>query len=136
MKLKLWNIILLSTLLFGCQNKGKLDGNYAICYNGEYTEVYFNKGSMRVASENESRVLSEWKKIKIKEDTLYFESFDEWKHKWKAKIIYNGKGKTELHNLNTDMKFNLELINGNLNFKNPKEFWNEFINRQKIRNCQ
>ncbi|MCK0158952.1 hypothetical protein MWU65_17325 [Cellulophaga sp. F20128] len=136
MKLNLWNIILIITLLFGCQNEQKLDGNYSMCNNGEYTEVYFKKDSMRVASENKWVKLSEWRKFEIKNDTLYFQSFGEWRDDWKAEIIYNGKNKTELHNLITDVKFNLERINENPHFENLKEFWNEFSNRQKIRNCE
>lgn len=136
MKLKLWNIILLSTLILGCQSKVILDGNYSVCLNGEYVEVYFKKNLMRVATENESRTLHEWQKIEIKQDTLYFESFDEWKHNWKAKIIRNGKSKTELHNLNTDMKFQLEPINAILKFENQKEFWNKFNIRKEARNCE
>ncbi len=136
MKLKLWNIILIFTLLFGCQNEQKLNGFYSVCNNGEYTEVYFKRNSMRVASEIEGRKLSEWRKIEIKKDTIYFESFDEWKHNWKVKIISIGTNEAELHNLNTDVKLNLERINGNLNFENHNEFWNGFSHRQKSRNCE
>ncbi|WP_375238094.1 hypothetical protein [Aurantibacter sp.] len=137
MKLKFWNIIFIAIIMFSCQNEQKRDGYYAICYNGKYTEVYFKKNSMmRVASENELRTLSEWEKIEIKKDTLYFKSFDEWKHKWKAKIYYLRDNDIELHNLNTDMKFSLEQIHESLDFENLKEFWNGFSNRQKIRNCK
>lgn len=136
MKLKLWNIILIFTLLFGCQNEQRLDGNYSMCNDGEYSEVYFKKDSMRVASKNEWVKLSEWRKVEIKNDTLYFQSFGEWKDDWKAKIIYKGNNKAELHNLITGIKFNLERVNENLNFENPEEFWNEFINRQKSKGCE
>ena len=91
---------------------------------------------MRVASEIDERKLSEWKKIEIKEDTLYFESFDTWKHNWKAKILNLEENKAELHNLNTDVKMSLERINGNIDFENQRVFWNEFQNRRKNRNCE
>ncbi|WP_299438247.1 hypothetical protein [uncultured Aquimarina sp.] len=136
MKLKLWNITLITTLLFGCQNEQKLNGNYSMCNNGEYTEVYFKKDSMRVASENEWVKLSEWRKIEIANDTLYFQSFGEWKDNWKAEIKLIGNNKAELHNVITDLRFNLERINVNLNFKNPKEFWGKFRNRQNSENCK
>ncbi|UOB18664.1 hypothetical protein [Abyssalbus ytuae] len=136
MKPNLWNIILITTLLFGCQNKQKLDGNYSMCSNGEYVEVYFKKDSMRIASENESVKLSEWRKVEIKNDTLYFESFGEWKRKYKAEIKYIGNYNIELHNLMTNIKFNLERINENPNFQNSMEFWNGFNKRQKNKNCE
>ncbi|WP_074405967.1 hypothetical protein [Aquimarina megaterium] len=136
MKLKLWNIILIITLLFGCQIEQKLDGNYSMCNGGEYSEVYFKKDSMRVASENEWVKLSEWRKIEIKNDTLHFKSFGEWRDDWKAEIKYIGKNKTELHNLTTDVKLNLKRINENLNFENPKEFWEKFRDRQNSGNCK
>ena len=87
MKLKLWNIILILIFIFGCQNDQNLNGNYFVSSNGEYTEVYFKRNSMRVASEINGRKLSEWNNIEIIKDTLYIESVDEWKHKWKARII-------------------------------------------------
>lgn len=136
MKLKLWIIILIFSLLFGCQNEQKLNGNYSMCNNVEYLEVYFKKDSMRVASKNEWVKLSEWRKVEIKNDTLYLQSFGEWKEEWKAEIKYIGNNKIELHNLIPNTKFNLVRINENPNFENPTEFWNEFSSRQKIRNCE
>lgn len=134
MKINFLNLILLFVLI-SCKSDNKLDGYYSICLNGEYIEVYFKSNLMRVASDNEKKQLSEWKKIKIKNDTLYFKSFDEWEHDWKVKITYKVDGKTEFHNLNTDMKFYLEPINKKLVLKNEKEFWTEFHNREKVRNC-
>jgi len=136
MKLKLWNIILILALALSCKNDRNLNGNYSICNNGEYTEVYFKQDSMRVASENEWVKLSKWRKVEIKNDTLYFESFGEWRDDWKAEIKYTGKNKTELHNLITGIKIDLERINENLDFENPKEFWNGFSNRQESKNCE
>ena len=107
-----------------------------MCNNGEYSEVYFKKDSMRVASENEWVKLSEWRKVEIKNDTLYFQSFGEWRDDWKAEIKYIEKNKTELHNLITDVKLDLERINGTLNFEQTNEFWKGFKNRQEIRNCK
>lgn len=136
MKLKLWKIILTLTLTFGCKNDRNLNGNYSVCNNGEYLEVYFKQDSMRVASESEWVKLSEWKKVEIKNDTLYFESFGEWRDDWKAEIKHIGKNKTEFHNLITDVKFDLERINESLDFENPEDFWNEFSKRQNLSNCK
>lgn len=136
MKLKLWNIILILTLTFRCKNDRNLNGNYSICNNGEYIEVYFKQDSMRVASESEWVKLSEWRKIEIKNDTLHFETFGEWREEWQAEIKYIGKNKTELHNLVTDIKLDLKRINGSLNFENPINFWNGFSKRQNLSNCK
>jgi hypothetical protein len=136
MKIKIWNIILTIALVSSCQKERNLNGNYSMCNNGEYSEIYFKQDSMRVASENEWVKLSEWRKVEIKNDTLYFESFGEWREDWKTQIKYIGNNKTELYNLTTNIKFNLERINENLNFQNPKEFWNEFSNRRNSKNCE
>ena len=136
MKLKLWNIILILALFFGCENNRNLNGNYSWCYNGEYSEVYFKKDSMRVASKNQWVKLSEWRKIEIRNDTLYFKTFGEFKDNATAEIKYVGMNKTELRILETDVRLNLESINKNLNFENPKEFWNGFIDRQSLMNCE
>ena len=53
-----------------------------------------------------------------------------------AKIKYAGINKTELLVLETDAKIDLEPINENLNFENPKKFWNGFYNRQNSMNCK
>jgi hypothetical protein len=136
MKLNLWKIILILALFFGCQSDRNLNGNYYSCSMGEYTEVYFKQDSMRVASKNKWVQLSEWRKIKIKNDTLYFESFGEWRDNWKAKIRYIGMNKFELHVFENNDRVDLNPINENLNFENLDEFWNGFNNRLKSKNCE
>lgn len=136
MKLKLWNTILILALFFGCQNDRNLNGNYSMCHNGEYLEIYFKEDSMRVASENEWVKLSEWRKIEIKNDTIHFETFGEWREKSTAEINYIGVNKIELRILESSETRNLELIKDNLKFENPKEFWNGFYKRQNSKNCE
>ena len=96
MKNNFWNIILIFNLILGCQSDKTLDGNYSSCIDGEYVEIYFKKDSMRVASENVWVELSEWRKIEIKNDTLYFETFGEWRDKSRAKIKYVEMNNAEL----------------------------------------
>ena len=136
MKLKFWNAILILVLFSSCQDRPNLDGNYSMCSNGEYTEVYFKQDSMRVASENEWVKLSKWKKIEIKNDTLHFETYGEWRKKRKAEIIFIGKNKIELRILEFNEILNLERINGNLSLDNSVEFWNGFNNRWNSNNCK
>ena len=133
MKLKLWNIILILALFFGCQNDRNLNGNYSICHNGEYLEIYFKQDSMRVASENVWVKLSEWRKIEITNDTLHFETFGEWREKSKAEVNYIGMNNFELRILETDERRNLEPIYENKNFENHKELWNGFNNLQNTK---
>lgn len=135
-KSNFWNIILIFILFLGCQNTRTLYGNYATCIDGEYTEVYFKKDSMRVASENVWVKLSQWRKIEIKNDTLYFETFGEWRDKTKAKIKYIGMDNTELSFLETDAILNLELMNIKLTFKDSLKFWNGFNKRLNSKNCK
>jgi hypothetical protein len=122
-------------VFFGCYNYRNLDGNYSTCENGEYIEVYFKNDSMRIASDNDWIKLSEWRKIEIKSDTLYFETFGEWKDSLKAEIKYVGVNRTELHILASDIILDLEPIDENLNLDKPKDFWNGFNNRQNSKNC-
>lgn len=136
MKQNFWNIILIFTLFLSCETEKKLDGNYSSCIDGEYVEIYFKKDSMRVASENVWVELSEWKKIEIKNDTLYFETFGEWRYKSKAKIKYVEKNNVELSFLETDDKLNLEQMNIQLTFKDSLKFWSEFTNRMNIKKCK
>ncbi|WP_165453888.1 hypothetical protein [Hyunsoonleella flava] len=123
-------------LFYSCKNDRNLDGNYSICNYGEYAEVYFKGDFMRVASESEWVKLSEWKQVKINNDTLYFESFGEWRDNWKAEIKYIGKNKIELYNLATDISVSLEPINVDLNFENSKEFWKGFKTRKNLKGCK
>ena len=136
MKLKFWIIILILGLAYSCQIENNLSGYYSVCHNGEYMEVYFKQDSMRVASENEWIKLSEWRKIEIKNDTLYFESFGEWRENWKSKIKYINRNKTQLHNLVTDSLIDLVPFETKLNFENPTEFWKDFNNRYNSKNCK
>ena len=136
MKLKLWEIILILALFFSCKNEQSLVGNYSICKNGEYAEVYFKQDSIRIASENEWIKLSEWKKIELKNDTLFFESFGEWRYDYKTEIKYIKKNKAKLHILTTDQIIDLERIDENLDFENRKVFWNGFMKRKNSKNCE
>ena len=135
MKPNLVYLILISTLFFGCKNDKNLEGNYSICIDGEYTEVYFKQDSMRIASENEWVNLTEWKKIEINNDTLLFETFGEWRNVSKAKIKHIGMNKTELRILESDVTLNLEQMNEKLNFKDSIEFWNGFKIRRNYKKC-
>ncbi|MET2984120.1 hypothetical protein [Aureibaculum conchae] len=90
---------------------------------------------MRVASDNDWIKLSEWKKFKIKDDTLYFETFGEWSNRSKAKIEYVGNNKVQLHFPKPKEIIHLETISENIIFKKNAEFWHGFHNRQNSENC-
>ncbi len=104
--------------------------------SGEYSEVYFKQDSMRVASESEWVKLSEWRKIEIVKDTLYFETFGEWRDNSKAEIKYVGLNKIELRILETDNKLELKPISENLNFDKSNEFWDGFKSRMNNKKCK
>ncbi len=135
MKYNFWNIILIFNLILGCQSDKTLDGNYSSCIDGEYVEIYFKKDSMRVASENVWVELSEWRKIEIKNDTLYFETFGEWRDKSRAKIKYVGMNNAELSFLEKDAIINLEQMNVKLTFKDSLKFWSGFKSRMNNKKC-
>ena len=123
-------------IVFGCQNDRNLQGNYFVCDNGEYSEVYFKKDSMSMASDSEWISLSEWRKIEIKNDTLYFDSFGELRESWRAEIKYVGRDRIEMRILESNKELNLEPIYENLNFEKPKELWDGFINRLNSNECK
>ncbi|WP_298321378.1 hypothetical protein [uncultured Aquimarina sp.] len=81
-------------------------------------------------------IISEWRKIEIKNDTLYFDSFGEWRENWKSKIKYINRNKTQLHNLVTDSLIDLVPFETKLNFENPTEFWEGFNIRYNSKNCK
>jgi len=99
-------------------------------------EIYFNNNSMRIASDNEWIKLSKWRKIEIKKDTLYFDTFGEWRTLSKAEIKFISINTIELKLLSNDRILKLIQIDENLNFEKPKEFWNKFHNRKKSKNCK
>ncbi|MEL7122584.1 MAG: hypothetical protein AAFO07_24270 [Bacteroidota bacterium] len=142
MKLKLFIVILISSLLFSCQNENKLNGNYSICIDGQYAEVYFKRDSMRMASESEWVRLSKWRKIEILNDTLFFETFGEWRDNAKAKIKYNGLNNIELKFPKDieDKKFgmtqSLERIKGDFDIEESEEFWTAFKTRKSLTECK
>jgi hypothetical protein len=91
---------------------------------------------MRAAVDNEWTKLSEWRKIEIKNDTLYFTGFGEYRDKLRATIKYIENNKIEFYNLDTNFKFTIEPIEENINFEKEKEFWNGFYSRQSSRECE
>ena len=89
-----------------------------------------------MASDSEWISLSEWRKIEVKNNTLYFETFGELRDSATAEIKYIGRNKIELKLLEAKRSINLEPINESLNFEKPKELWNGFINRLNSSNCE
>lgn len=75
---------------------------------------------------------SEWRKIAIKKDTLYFKTFGEWSHSTKALIKQKENNSIELHFLDSSRNLKLQPINEEINFENEKDFWNGFYNRKKV----
>ena len=71
-------------IFFSCENNKNIEGNYSVRKYDEYIEMYFKNDSMRVTADDEWIKLSEWQKIEIKKDTLYFEMFGEWRYPTKA----------------------------------------------------
>ena len=138
MKIKFWTFIYVLIFITSCNNTRKLDGNFSICDNSQYLEVYFEKDSVRVASENEAVGLSEWRKIEIINDTLYFESFGEWKMDLKARINYMENNNVKLLIAENGKEFAIDLtrIDKKLDFENKKEFWQEFNKRFTSRECK
>lgn len=116
---------------FSCHNS-TIEKNYFVSKNGGYFEVYFKKDSMRMAYDNHWVGQSEWRKIAIKKDTLYFKTFGEWSHSTKAVIEQKENNSIELHFLDSSRKLKLEPINEEINFENEKDFWNGFYNRKKV----
>ena len=130
--MKIENIIYLFILgiLFSCSKNKEIDGNYFFCRNGGYVEVYFKKDSMRIASENPRIKLSEWRKINIINDTLYFETFGEMSYTSKAGIKYIGKDKIELHFMKIENHLDLWLMQDDFNSEDSNEFWDGFHRRK------
>jgi hypothetical protein len=98
-------------------------------------EVYFKKDFMRMASMDSWVKLAEWRRIEIKNDTLHFETFGEYRDSSKAEIKYLEKNIIQLEFFETNETLNLEPINNHLNFDNSKKFWEEFHNRLISMKC-
>ena len=136
MKIKLSIYTVLTTItLMSCHHKATIDGNHSICYNEEYSEVYFKQDSMRIASDNDWVKLSEWRKFEFKNDTLKFETFGEWREPMMARMEYIDEGKIRMSFIDTDEVLYLESIDENLNFEKLEEFWAAFHDRQNESQC-
>ena len=118
-------------LLISCQHNTTIQKNYFVTKNGGYFEVYFRKDSMRIASENYWIQLSKWRKIAIKNDTLYFEAFGEWNNATKAFIKQEGDNTIVLHFLDSSSNLTLLPLKENIIFENEKGFWKGFQTRKK-----
>ncbi len=127
---------MVATTVFSCHNNLTIEGNYSICHNGYYREIYFKNDSIRAASHSEWVKLSKWRKIKIKNDTLHFETFGEWRDSSKVKIKHTGKNSFELRNLKSGETLYLKPITENITFEKTNEFWNGFNRRRNSENCE
>lgn len=120
------------TLVFACKNNNVPNGNYYYCQDDVYSEFYFKKDSMRVASDDEWIRLSEWRSIEVKNDTLYFETFGEWRLSVKAKLNINIFNEIELEFIPNNTFLYLYPIKKTIDFEN---FWGDFENRKKYFKC-
>jgi hypothetical protein len=134
--------LLILLISLGCKNNMGMDGNYYLCENGYYSEVYIKNDSVRAAWDTNGNDLSEWQKMKIRNDTLYFEQFGHLRDSIKGTIKYLEKDKSEFHYFIGSGKYSFEekgilnRINGNLNFESEEEFWLEFKKRQSSADCE
>jgi hypothetical protein len=135
-------LILILSIFFGCQNEPKIDGNYYVCEDGYYSEVYIKNDSIRVSWDTNGDDLTEWQKMEIKNDTLYFMQFGHLIDSIKGKMKYVGNDRMEFHYIIGSGKYSFEGVNtlnridDKLNFKSIKEFWAEFKKRQNLADCQ
>ena len=96
---------------------------------------------MRMASENDWVGLSEWRKIEILNDTLYFETFGEWRDSTKARIKHLGRNKIALQFPNEilDKKsftiYTMERIKSDFEIEDSEVFWTQFKNRKNAMEC-
>lgn len=112
-----------------------LEGNYSSCNDEYYTEVYFKNGSIRFANDNEWIRLSEWKKYKFENDSLYFESVGEHRDAVAARILKVNNSLEFYTNLNDD-KITFNPINENLELEDTEKFWINFSKRKEAANCK
>ena len=136
MKRLILNILFLTFLFSGCRKYSRLDGYYFYCVEGYYGEVYFKQDSWRIASEDEWTGLSNWKKMTVKNDTLFFESFGEWRTNIEAKITYIDNDNKHLQLTFGDNTYELEHLQGKLNLKDSMAFWEGFEKRRDARRCK
>ena len=134
-------LILILTISFGCQNEPKMDGNYYVCETGYY-EIYIRNDSIRAASDTNGDDLTEWQKMDIENDTLYFIQFGQLIDSVKGKMKYVGNDKMKFNYIIGSGKYSfvgvstLNRIDDKLNFKSIKEFWVEFKKRQNLADCE
>ena len=132
---------LILSIFFGFQSEPKMDGNYYIC-EVCYYEIYIKNNSIRAAWDTNGNDLTEWQKMKIKNDTLYFKQFGHLIDSIKGKMEYIGNDRMEFHYIIGSGEYSFEgvstlyRIDRELNIKSTKEFWNEFKKRQNSANCE
>ncbi|WP_405246162.1 hypothetical protein [Cellulophaga sp. Asnod2-G02] len=135
-------LILIFVTFYGCQNEYKIDGNYHLCNNGYYTEIFIKNDSIRAASDMNGSDLSKWQKMKIKNDTLYFMQFGHLRDSIKGKLKYIGNSKMEFHYFVGSMGYSFEgteilnRIDHDLNFESIEEFWSGYQERKGLANCK
>lgn len=128
---KLWIFSFFLIPLLGCNHEKGLIGNYfSTNMSGEYTEYYFIRDSLRIATENNWVNLSDWKKIELKDDTLYFETFGEWREQMKAEVNRISNNKVRIILLKSNDTIYLQKLYQNIDFENIDEFWKEFEKRK------
>lgn len=118
----------------GCKSEQKLNGNYSICYDGLYAELYFKNDSMQSATS--LNWISNWRRFEIKNDTLYHLYFGEWADSTKAKINSIRKYGFELYYPKDNITYTFKKIKTEIDEKATYEdFWNEFYKRRMDINC-
>lgn len=80
--------------------------------------------------------ISDWRKIEIKNDTLYHLYFGEWTDSTKAKINYLRNDDFELYYPKDDITYTFKKINSEIDENSTvEEFWNGFYKRRVDFKC-
>ncbi|GAA3578040.1 peptide chain release factor-like protein [Snuella lapsa] len=131
--LKTTLLILIFTVV-GCGYEQKLNGNYSTCLNGLYAELYIENDSMQSATS--LSWISNKRKFKIKNDTLYHLYFGEFSDSVKAKINYIDIDEFELYYPKDSVTHTFKRIKKEIDKKATyDEFWNGFYKRRINVDC-
>ena len=129
------NIIILFFLpiLFSCENKEALEGDFSSCLEGFYIELNISGDSLRISSHKSH--INRWTKFKRNRDTIHFLSAGEWIDSANATFKFKNKDNLIVHSYESDFITDFKRIKENINYVDSTKHKQGVLRRFKKSDC-
>lgn len=126
-------ILFCFTVLFSCENKTDLEGDFSSCIEGYYIELNIRGDSLRISSQKNR--INRWTKFKRNADTIHFISAGEWIDSVHATFEFQNNENLVVYNYESNFTTDFNRIKENVNYDDDSKHKQGVLKRFKESKC-